>query len=116
MATELDIEALARDYLRAEDPAAAGHLLELVVFELAQPLVERVVAAKLGRFAHTAQDIEDVRGEAVIALLGKLEEWRSGGAQLESSFTGYAVVTAYHACDDYFRARFPERHRLKNRL
>jgi len=116
MATELDIEALARDYIRAEDPATAGHLLELVVFELAQSLIERIVRAKLGRFAHTAQDIEDVCGEAVIALLNKLQDWRSGGTQLESSFTGYAAVTAHHACDDYFRARFPERHRLQNRL
>ena len=116
MATELDIEALARDYLRAEDPAAAGRLLELLVYDFAQPLVEKVVAAKLGRFAHTAQDIEDVSGEATIALLGKLEEWRSAGAEPESSFSGYAAVTAYHACDDYFRARFPQRHRLKNRL
>src|SRR5438067_8644927 len=113
MATEPDIEALARDYIRAEDPATAGHLLELVLFELAHCLVERVVAAKLGRFPHSSQDVEDVCGEAIIALLDKLQKWRSGGAKLESSFTGYAVVTAYHACDDYFRARFPERHRLQ---
>src|SRR5262245_55986943 len=106
MATELDIEALARDYIRAEDPTTAGQLLERVVFELAQSLIERVVAAKLGRSAHTAQDIEDVCGEAIIALLDKLQKWRSGGEQPESSFTGYAAVTAYHACDDYFRARF----------
>src|ERR1051325_6789658 len=102
MATELDIEALARDYLRAEDPAAAGRLLELLVYDFAHPLAEKVVAAKLGRFAHPAQDIEDVPANAPIALRGTLEECGSAAAEPESSSSAYAAVTAYHACDDYF--------------
>jgi DNA-directed RNA polymerase specialized sigma24 family protein len=116
MAPKRELDAVVRDYLQAEDSAIAEELLEELVFEGAQPLVEKIVAGKLGHSADTAQDVDDVCAEAILAILGKLEDWKVGGAEPESSFHGYVAVTSYHACDNYFRHRFPQRHRLKNRL
>ena len=32
------------------------------------------------------------------------------------SFAGYTAVAAYHACHEYLRRKYPNRHRLKTRL
>jgi hypothetical protein len=52
----------------------------------------------------------------LLELVARAEDWRSGAAEAVESFSRYTAVVAYHACHDYFRRKFPERHRLKNRL
>ncbi|MBS1826225.1 MAG: hypothetical protein JST93_12965 [Acidobacteria bacterium] len=74
-------------------------------------LVRRVVAFRL-RHDSFAQDREDVQAEALVDLIRRLQD---PAANVED-WNAYVSVVAHHACDRYFRARFPQRHRLKNRI
>jgi len=53
----------------------------------------------------------------MVELIGRLRAIKQP-EQLEAigSFSGYTAVTAYHACNEYLRRKYPNRHRLKNRL
>ncbi|MBL8174311.1 MAG: hypothetical protein JNK48_06565 [Bryobacterales bacterium] len=77
----------------------------------AEPVIERIVHSRL-RSAHLLQDREDVRAEATLDLVRKLRDAPDDVRNIEA----YAAIVAQHACDRYFRARYPQRHRLKNRL
>jgi RNA polymerase sigma factor (sigma-70 family) len=63
------------------------------------------------------QDIEDVCGDVLLELIARLHAIRAD-ARLDSigSFSGYSAVAAYHACNEYLRRKYPNRHRLKTRL
>jgi RNA polymerase sigma factor (sigma-70 family) len=80
----------------------------IVLTEKAHEAIRRVVAHRLVRFV---QDIDDVCNDAVVHLLSRDPE-----AGEIADLPGYAAITAHHACDEYFRRKFPQRHRLKNRL
>jgi hypothetical protein len=42
---------------------------------------------------------------------------KGGGAEDSiGAFSGYTAVAAYHACNEYLRRKYPNRHRLKTRL
>ncbi len=77
-----------------------------------QPVIRAIVTRRLGGSASTGQDIEDVCSDAMLALLSGYET----GPHSVENIAAYASVVAYHACDNYFRRRFPQRHRLKNKL
>ena len=50
-------------------------------------------------------------------LLARLRNMRNGTAPDGiGSFAGYTAVAAYHACHEYLRRKYPNRHRLKTRL
>ncbi|MFN7933258.1 MAG: hypothetical protein U0R19_08025 [Bryobacteraceae bacterium] len=77
----------------------------------AGPLVRRIVAFRLRHDSFT-QDREDVHAEALVDLIRRLQE----PASAIEDWNAYVSVVAHHACDRYFRTRFPQRHRLKNRI
>jgi len=77
----------------------------------AESLARSIVLCKLGGAQDTAQDVEDVCSEVVVRLLAVLEQ----GAAI-SDLPAYVARTSYNACNEYFRRRFPQRHRLKVRL
>lgn len=77
----------------------------------AEPVARRIVGFRL-RHDSFAQDREDVQAEAMVDLIRRLREPAS---DIED-WKAYVSVVAHHACDRYFRTRFPQRHRLKNRL
>ena len=50
-------------------------------------------------------------------LLSRLRNMKSGpDAESIGAFSGYTAVAAYHACNEYLRRKYPNRHRLKTRL
>jgi hypothetical protein len=71
-----------------------------------------------------SQDVEDVAGDVMVELIARLQKMRqSAGAESAGaaaptigSFAGYTTVAAYHACHEYLRRKYPNRHRLKTRL
>ena len=67
--------------------------------------------------AAEAQDVDDVASEVLVELISRLRSVRAGTAETEiGSFSSYAAVAAYHACNEYLRRNYPNRHRLKARL
>jgi RNA polymerase sigma factor (sigma-70 family) len=115
-ATHAELDSLAEQYARVKDPTEADHILGRLLFEYCAPLIRAIAGPRLRSSTMMAQDLDDVCGDALLELVSKVEEVRSGAAQPIESFSRYTAVVAYRACHDYFRRRFPERHRLKNRL
>ncbi len=105
-----------QEYFDSADETRAGELLSALLFQQAEPVIRRIVNHRLG-FSATPQDREDVRGEVMLDLVARLQQHRhSPGPDGIENFPGYVAVAAYHACDRFYRQRFPQRHRLKNRL
>ncbi|HXA51354.1 MAG TPA: hypothetical protein VNV86_13655, partial [Candidatus Acidoferrum sp.] len=93
-------------------------MLEALIVEHAQPGIRKVVRYKLAFQGRAeAQDVEDVAGEVMVELLGRLRAMKEAAPpDAIGSFSGYTAVSAYHACNEYLRRKYPNRHRLKNRL
>jgi DNA-directed RNA polymerase specialized sigma24 family protein len=105
-----------RRFLAEGEPMAADGLLSEIASEQLLPLLDAVVRSKLGRSQAFVQDIDDVVSEALMSVLGCLRDWKAGEREPIRNLEGYAVTCASQACDQYFRERFPNRHRLKSRL
>lgn len=105
-------------FLQAAEEAQGQSLLAQLVSIHAEPIIKKVIAAKL-RFStpFMGSDADDVQSEATIALLARLQECRTDPQNKSiGDFRNYVAVTAYRACYEYLRRKYPERHRLKNRL
>jgi len=109
---------LLREYAACADSRAAEALLSRLIVEHAQPAIRRIVRYKLA-FQGTleTQDGEDVTAEVLLELIGRLRDVRdSGDSAAIGAFSAYTAVAAYYACNEYLRRKYPNRHRLKNRL
>jgi RNA polymerase sigma factor (sigma-70 family) len=116
MASPVDV--LLRQYVECTDTHRAEMLLEELIVQHAQPGVRKVVRYKLAFQGNIEiQDIEDVCSDVLVELIARLNAIRAD-ANLDSigSFAGYTAVAAYHACNEYLRRKYPNRHRLKTRL
>jgi RNA polymerase sigma factor (sigma-70 family) len=111
-------DALLRQYAECPDPEASEALLETLVVDHAQPGIRRIVRYKLAfQGAREAQDIEDLSSEVLLELISRLRAMKEGAAgESIGAFSGYTAVAAYHACNEYLRRKYPNRHRLKTRL
>src|SRR3954470_16062161 len=49
-------------------------------------------------------------------LFCPLKTTRESGGDSSRGFSGYTAVASYHACNEYLRRKYPNRHRLKTRL
>lgn len=109
-------------YLQAVYEAEADVALNLLLSELAQPLVRDIVASRLrvGRSPPAdinEHDFADLQGEIVLKLVARLRRLRVNPDQEPiENFRGYVAVTAYNACDGFLRVKYPRRHSLKNQL
>ena len=109
---------LLRQYAVCAEPDASEALLAALMVDHAQPAIRRIVKYKLAfQGSRESQDIEDVTSEVIIELLGRLRAMKHDGtADCIGAFSGYTAVAAYHACSEYLRRKYPNRHRLKTRL
>lgn len=90
--------------------------LEALVLQRAEPVVRRVVRARLRDDASWAgQDAEDVRSRALMRVVARLRGALQGGQPVHD-VEGYAAAVARRACDDHLREKYPYRWRLKNQL
>ena len=112
------VDDLLRQYVECPDAQRAERLLDTLVVEHAQPGIRKVVRYKLAfQGQGEAQDVEDVAADVMVELIARLQSMRNGGgADTIGSFAGYTAVAAYHACHEYLRRKYPNRHRLKTRL
>jgi len=109
-------------YLRARDETAASAALEQLICESAQPVARQIIRSKLRVGQSSNRDVSDdeaadLAGEVTLKLVARLRELKSDPlAKAVNSFRGYVAVTAYHACDEYLRKKYPRRNSLKNQL
>lgn len=108
-------EPRVSDFLSARDSTLEELILGRLLFEQAEPVIRKVVGSRL--FTTPIQDREDIAGEVLADLIGRLRAMKSGtAATVIDQFRGYVASAAHHACSEYLRRRYPERHRLKNRV
>jgi DNA-directed RNA polymerase specialized sigma24 family protein len=112
------VDDLLKQYVQCSDPERAESLLGELVVEHAQPGIRKVVRYKLAfQGQGESQDVEDVASDVMVELIARLRSTRNGAeAKAIGSFAGYTAVAAYHACHEYLRRKYPNRHRLKTRL
>jgi DNA-directed RNA polymerase specialized sigma24 family protein len=102
----MDPDQLVDQWLYETDPESARPLLETLIRDFADPVIRRIVKFKLA--ARQQADVDDVCGNALFNLVARLDRLKSGGAEgAVRNFSGYVAVTAYNACNEYFRARRP---------
>jgi DNA-directed RNA polymerase specialized sigma24 family protein len=118
-----EIDALLRPFLYATDEAESQHLLAALVTDHAEPIIRGIVNRKLhvhlNSTGHTPQnhDAEEIYGEALLQLIRRLRFLRVNVAnKMINNFHSYVSVIAHTACYTYLRQKYPQRHRLKNRL
>jgi DNA-directed RNA polymerase specialized sigma24 family protein len=118
-----ETDDLLEQWFRETDAARARALMEILVGQCAEPLIRRIVRFKLEsgrdpRTYHSRQaDIEDVCSTALFNLLARLERIKAGEDEpAVRNFTSYAAVTAYNACNEYFRFQKPAWFRLSMKL
>jgi hypothetical protein len=102
------------------DNVQSESLIEQLMVEQAEPLIRDIVSYRLrsafdasGRTV-PANESEDVCSEVRVQLLSRLTE--PGGAAEIRDFRSYVAVTAYRACYEYLRRKYPRRYSLKHRL
>ena len=116
-------EILLERWLGERDSERALALMDLLIGHHAEPLVRRIVRFKLGsaggqgRGAIPQVDTDDVCSTALCDLLARLDRVKAAATvPAIRSFSGYVAVTAYNACNDYFRAKKPAWHSLGMRI
>ena len=115
-------DPVLRPFLEAKDESQAEQALARLLCEEVNPLVKQIVSYKLraapGNENHgSSGDVEDLCSETIVKLLSRLSEIRSRRApEVIRNFRGYVAVTAYRACYEYLRRKYPKRHSLKNKL
>lgn len=121
---EPDTDALLLPYLRAAHAEeVAETLLARLIAGSATPVVEGVVKSKLhvslleADGSRQNQDALEICGDVYVALTAQLRRLKDDptGKSI-ANFRGYVSSTAYHACVEYLRAKFPRRTSLTNKL
>lgn len=118
-----EAEVLLDQWFREKDRGRAQSLMETLAARHAVPLIRRIVNFKLDPARDTADrrtqlaDVEDVCGAALYSLLARLTRIKAGDNEpVVRNFSGYAAVTAYNACNEYFRSRKPAWVRLSMKI
>jgi RNA polymerase sigma factor (sigma-70 family) len=115
-------DPLLHPFLQAEDESEAQLFLEQLIAEHAQPLVREITRSKLHAFRFGSgpspvQEADDVCSEVVLQLLSRLRDLRNDPRDNTiANFRSYVAAVAYNSCTESLRRKYPERHRLRNRL
>src|SRR5262245_31360010 len=117
--SQLTGDLVLQPFVCADGAEAEGQLAALVT-ECVAPVVRRVVRHHMsgrGTSRQAPEELEDIEGEAVTNVLGRLRDLRSGfNGEPIANFSGYVATVASNACYRWIRSRRPNRARLKNRL
>ncbi len=122
-ATMHSAEGLIQSFLRAADESESENLLSLLIREHAEPVIAGIIKNKLRVSLNNSegsslnQDALEIAGDVRAAIFVEMQTLKAG-AQGRSigDFRNYVAVKTYSACADYFRAKNPQRRRLKDLL
>src|SRR3954464_9063081 len=92
-------DTVLAQYVESTDRNRSEALLEELIVEHAQPGIRKVVRYKLAfQGRGEAQDVEDVAGEVMVELIGRLRAMKEDAPpDAIGSFSGYTAVASYHA-------------------
>jgi hypothetical protein len=114
---------LIQSFLRAGDRSEWENLLSLLIREHAEPIIAGIIKHKLRVSLNNSegssqnQDALEIAGDVRAAILAEMQSLKAGAhARSISDFHNYVAVKTYSACADYFRAKNPQRRRLKDLL
>lgn len=114
------IDILLEPLLLEATPEQAEELLLRLITAHAEPVMKGVIRYKLRLNSSQATqraEADDIYQEALLQLLGQLQQFRKLPAEHPiSDVRGMAAVIAHRTCSRWMRRQFPERHTLKNRL
>jgi len=111
-----EADVLLREFIAADDPACVERLLCRLLTEYADPIICKIVRAKLHR-QNECQDAEDVRSQVHLQLLSHLNKLRLlRDTRAVGNFIAYVITTTYNACNAYVRNKHPAWSRFKNTL
>jgi len=113
------VDSLLVPLLQTRDEAESQRLLEHLISDHVLPLSKEIIYHKLGAHVagHDQQDSEDVQNNVVLKLLSVLRDCKHDpDFKSIGNFRSYVAVTAYNACNEYLRQKYPQRHSLKNQL
>jgi RNA polymerase sigma factor (sigma-70 family) len=113
------VDSILIPLLQTRDESESQGLLEHLIADHILPVSKEIIFHKLRAHitGQNQQDSEDVQNNVVLKLLGILRECRHNpDFRSISNFRSYVAVTAYNACNEYLRQRYPQRHSLKNQL
>ncbi len=109
--------------LSAGNDGELESLLAALIREQAEPIARSVIGYKLRVFiSHSGQsrhnqDADDVYGDVVIKLLGRLRDFRAEPEERAiGNFRHYVKVVAANACAEYLRRKYPLRASLRDQL
>lgn len=118
-----EIDVRLTPFLQAIDDAEAECQLARLLADEAEPIIRGVIRRKLGFALDRAgrgvlgQDDEDLFSEIRLLIIKRLQALKSQpGLRPINNFSNYVAVTAYNACYEYLRQKYPRRWQLKSRL
>ncbi len=107
-------DELLLPFERATDEPESQRELELLFVNHAEPIIARIATRKL---RSSPLDAGDVRSEVVMQLLARLRSFKANPDKKPiANFLGYVAVTAYNACHEHMRQKYPRRAGLRNKL
>jgi len=119
----VEADELLQLFLASTSEADRERLLTKLVVETAAPIAKNIARRKLQvsfdklQREQLEQDIADLCGDVSPRLIARLNKSKSDSSiRPIKDFRSYVAVTTYHACHEYLRQKYPQRHRLKNRL
>lgn len=122
-ATMQSAEGLIQSFLRAADKSESENLLSLLIHEHAEPVIAGIIKNKLRVSLNNSegsslnQDALEIAGDVRAAIFAEMQTLKAGAqGRSISDFRNYVAVKTYSACADYFRAKNPQRRRLKDLL
>lgn len=114
----IEIDPLLVPYCQAKDEEVAQHIAAQLVCEQMEPVINSIVARKLGAGLSLRRDeAADVRSDILLQLLQRLQQLRQGSNETPvKNLRAYVAVTSYRGCAAYLRQQYPQRRRLQNRV
>lgn len=109
-------DPLLAPFLECPDEDARARLSDLLERH-ASPLVRDIVRGQVPERAGGVADASDVHSGVMLRLTAHLWSLREQApAEPLASFAGYVAAAAHNACHAFFRSRYPQRSRLRNKV
>src|SRR5947207_7722730 len=106
-------DAVLLPFLQAQDEPTSSRAVEELICDYAQPIIGGIIRNKLRVGQSTDRDLtneeaDDLISEVRLKLVARLRELKADSSiRPIKNFRGYIAVTAYHACDEHLRKRYP---------
>lgn len=113
---EVGHDPLLRPFLESPDEETARARLSELLERHASPLIRDIVRGQVGERAGGSADASDVHSGVLLRLTAHLCSLRVEPGEPLASFSGYVAAAAHNACHAFFRSRYPQRSRLRNKV